>query len=250
VYHRAGFVGLLKEGHHMSRASVLIFALTVAFLSGTAVTTGGARPAPDKPADPAPVAVGHRTAVFNMAAVMRDMQLAKYRVWQLNEMKADLSKPVVKLRADYERTQTSNTPQRELTARAQKLLELSTQIKEAEAEVNKKLNADATVIISDLYDKIKEVVDATAKRDGFKLVFAYPDAVTPEELASPYIKELKLKPPAAQPFYVAPDVDITERVVNGVNKKFPPIDAETGKPVDVSQLKLPEGVPAPAAPKP
>ncbi len=55
------------------------------------------------------------------------------------------------------------------------------------------LNNDASTIIGDLYDKMKEVVEKDYKQEGFQIVLAYPDAVTPEEKSSPQIKELKLK---------------------------------------------------------
>jgi hypothetical protein len=80
-------------------------------------------------------------------------------------------------------------------------------------------------------------VDATAEMNGYHLVLAYPDAVTPEEKSNPYLKELKLKPPAAQPFFVAGHVDLTKLVVDTLNKWNPapavPADApqpQTGVP--------------------
>jgi hypothetical protein len=69
-------------------------------------------------------------------------------------------------------------------------------------------------------------------------VLAYPDDVTPEEMKRAHIKQ---QPPlkALRPFYVAPDVDITARVIKALNEKHPPIDPETGQPVDVSKLTAP-----------
>lgn len=61
--------------------------------------------------------------------------------------------------------------------------------------------------------------------------------------------ELKLKSPAAQPFYVAPDIDITGRVVAELNEKYPPIDPVTKQKVDVSKLDVP-GRPPSATPTP
>jgi len=51
------------------------------------------------------------------------------------------------------------------------------------------------------------------------------------------VKELKLKPPAAQPFFVAKQVDLTPVVVQTLNTWFPPRDAN-GQPVDVSKLPV------------
>jgi hypothetical protein len=59
-----------------------------------------------------------------------------------------------------------------------------------------------------------------AKEHGLVAVLTYPDAVTPEEAQDPMIKELKLKPPAAQPFYLDPSVDYTDELIKRLNEKF------------------------------
>ena len=132
------------------------------------------------------------------------------------------------------------------------MLALARQIEDEDRKINKQLNDDASAIIADLYDKMKAVVDKTAEMNGYHIVFAYPDAVTAEELANPYLKELKLKPPAAQPFFVDPKADLTAVVVKTLNAWYPPVDPKTGQPVDVSKLDVPNpgsGVPG-AAPAP
>jgi hypothetical protein len=48
---------------------------------------------------------------------------------------------------------------------------------------------------------------------GLSAVLAYPDAVNEMERNDPKIKELKLKPPAAQPFYLDPSVDYTGEIL-------------------------------------
>ena len=62
------------------------------------------------------------------------------------------------------------------------------------------------------------------------------------------VKELKLKPPAAQPFFVAKHVDLTGVVVQTLNAWFPPVDA-AGKPVDVSKLNTDPVTPAGGPPQ-
>ena len=228
---------------------VVVVVVGVAFVAG-ASHAPGARPAEEKP-EAAKPAVGHKTAVFNMAAVMRDFHQAKYRVWLLNKKKDELSKKLLALRQEYIRLQQEvqlpAPPQDpgKVDGKAKQLLELARQIEDEDRKIQKQLNDDATVIIAGLYDKIKEVVDKTAEKEGFQLVLAYPDAVTPDELHSPYIKELKLKPPAAQPFHVAREIDLTARVIETLNELYPTIDQKTGKPVDVSKLDVPPPAAAP-----
>ena len=118
------------------------------------------------------------------------------------------------------------------TEMTKRMVSLSRQIQDKDAEVTKMVNDDASVIISQLYDDIKTVVDKTAEMNGYHIVFAYPDAVTKEELNSAMVKELKLKPPAAQPFYVARHVDLTGIVIQTLNawNPAPPVPAEQPQP--------------------
>ena len=203
-------------------------------------------PAPGAGAPPASAPATRPTvAVFNMAGVMRDFGQAKYQVHLLNTKKNELSKQLLGWRGRYIQIQQDlqknpNHPDKEKLV--QEMLSLSRAIEDEDRKINKQLNDDASAIISELYDKIKMVVDKTAEMNGYHIVFAYPDATTAEELKSPYIKELKLKPPAAQPFYVASHADITGIVVKTLNTWYKPVDAQ-GKEVDVSKLDIPAPAP-------
>ena len=65
-------------------------------------------------------------------------------------------------------------------------------------------------------------VDAVAKANNFGLVMAYPDATNDEERKSPVYFDMKLRPTAAMPFYIAPGNDITDAIVATLNKFCPP----------------------------
>jgi Skp family chaperone for outer membrane proteins len=234
-------------------AIAVVAAVALAFFSGASVTPGRATPADERKPEEArpPVVVGQKTAVFNMAAVMREFHFSKYQVWLLNEKKFELSRNLLKIRAEYteliqELQRNPNDPDKD--EKEKQRLKLFRAVEDEERDIPRQLNADASAIISDLYDKIKAVVDGLAKENGYQIVLAYPDAVTPEEINSPYMKELKLKPPAAQPFYVAPEVNVTARIVKALNEKYPPVDPKTSKPVDVDRLvprPVPQAAPAP-----
>jgi Skp family chaperone for outer membrane proteins len=203
--------------------------------------TANAQPGAPPAAAPGVPATRPTVAVFNMAAVMRDFGQAKYQVWLLNGKKMEMSKNLILWRSEYIEIQQllqKNPTHPEKEVKAQRMLALARSIEDEDRKINKQLNDDASAIIGDLYDKMKQVVDKTAEMNGYHIVFAYPDAVTPEEMKSPYIKELKLKPPAAQPFYVAPHADITAVVVKTLNTWYPPLDAK-GQMVDVSKLDVP-----------
>lgn len=222
---------------------------------GALCSVGAATAQPPAPAAPAAAPQTRPTvAVFNMAAVMRDFGQAKYQVYLLNNKKNELSKQMVAWRTEYINIQKDlaanpNHPNKEQLQARQ--LKIARDVEDEDRKINKALNDDASAIIADLYDKIKVVVDRTADANGYHVVFAYPDAVTPEEMKSPYIKELKLKPPAAQPFYVAPHADMTQMLVKTLNGWYPPKDA-AGNPVDVSKLDLPKdaSLTQPSTPQP
>ena len=212
-----------------------------------------AQPGVPAPGAPAPTAQARPTiAVFNMAAVMRDYNKAKLQVYLLNKQRIAQSGDLVKWRTEYIETQkvaqvSADPRQKEDLGR--KLLELARKIEDKDRDINAALNKEASNIISGLYDEIKTVVDKTAEMNGYHVVFAYPDAVTAEEKNNPFLKELKLKPPAAQPFYVAPQVDVTGVVIGTLNKWYPAIDPVTKQPVDVNALPpLEAAMPAGAAP--
>jgi Skp family chaperone for outer membrane proteins len=230
--------------------SAALGAVGMLYLTGAAAAQPGGPGAPPPPAGAPAAAPATRptVAVFNMAAVMRDFGQAKYQVWKLNNKKMDMSKTLLVYRSEYIQHQqdlTKNPNHPEKDVKQARMLALARMIEDEDRKINKQLNDDASAIIGDLYDKMKMVVDKTAEMNGYHVVFAYPDAVTAEEMKSPYIKELKLKPPAAQPFYVAAHADITGVVVKTLNAWYPPLD-EQGKPVDVSKLDVPtagNGVP-------
>ena len=230
------------------------FMILSAVFAGAVTLTSASNaqpPAPGAPPAAAPAAPATRptVAVFNMAGVMRDFGQAKYQVHLLNQKKNEMSKTLlawrgeyIQLQQDIQKAGPNGPPDKE--AKIQRMLALTRAIEDEDRKINKQLNDDASAIISDLYDKIKTVVDKTAEMNGYHVVFAYPDAVTDEEKKSAYIKELKLKPPAAQPFFVAPHADITGVVVKTLNAWYQPIDRD-GKPVDVSKLVTDPG-PAPS----
>jgi Skp family chaperone for outer membrane proteins len=222
-------------------------------LAGASQGQGPGGPPPGAPpgAQPAPGA-RPTIAVFNMAAVMRDYGKAKYQVYMLNKKRNEMSADLVKWKAEYVQLQQDIQKQQQPDLRdqmAKKMVALARQIEDKDREINKALNDDASAIISQLYDDIKTVVDKTAEMNGYHIVFAYPDAVTAEEMKNPMVKELKLKPPAAQPFYVAKHVDVTGVVIQTLNAWYPsPAVPADAPPTGAPSTTPPGGAPPAATP--
>lgn len=208
----------------MKRASMYVSALIgfggmLALASATQAQGPGAAPPGAQPAPPGRPTI----AVFNMAAVMKDYTKAKYQVYLLTEERKKLSADVVGMKGEYVKLQQDIQLQRDPAIKDQmtkQLVEIGRKIEDRTKDIDKQLNDRASSVISTLYDEIKSVVDRTAEMNGYLIVFAYPDA-TGAEMNSAYVKELKLKPPAAQPFYVSKQVDITPVVVQALNAWYP-----------------------------
>lgn len=244
----------------MKRASIYLsalfgFGLMLALASESrGQQPGGAPPGPaaQPPAQQAPVPTGRPTiAVFNMVAVMKDYNKAKYQIWLLTEERKKMTADLTPKRGEYVKLQQevklqSNPAIAEQMQR--KIVDLGREIEDRTREVDKQLNDKATVIISSLYDEIKTVVDKTAEMNGYHIVFAYPDATSPQEATSAYMKELKLKPPAAQPFYVARQVDITGVVTQTLNTWYPSPSPPSN--ADLNRQPAPNQAPPAAPPAP
>jgi Skp family chaperone for outer membrane proteins len=217
----------------MVRWSVL--AAGAAVVAGAAFVTGTSIP-PKAPPGPIKVeaqAIGvlaHKTGYFNMAAIMRDNKRAKTAVERLNAKKARLAANLdgmkamhdelkSQLEAEAKKSPAAKDKDREYQL-GRELVMISRQIEDA-ARAGDKLLADrAAEIISEIYDDIRGATAEMAREHGLAAVLAFPDAVTPEEANSPMVKELKLKPPAAQPFYLDPSVDFTQELLERLNAKF------------------------------
>jgi Skp family chaperone for outer membrane proteins len=203
--------------------SVLVGVGGVIYLAGSSQAQPPAG-APGAPATQQPQA-RPTVAVFNMAAVMGNYGKAKYQIYQLNQKRLAQSGDLVKWRAEYIQLQTEGTKTLDPKMKediGRRMVDLARRIEDKDREVSKMLNDDASAIISQLYDEIKTVVDKTAEMNGYHIVFAYPDNPTPDDRnASAMIKEIKLKPTAAYPFFVSRHVDLTGVIVETLNKWYP-----------------------------
>lgn len=210
----------------MRRLLIAVNILTVLCLASVAVFGLGPASSPvgAKPVIGLPIAAQPKIAVFNMAHVMKEFAKAKYEVYLLNEERKKLSVDLTKSREKFGKLQQEiqmETRPAEKEELLEKQRELARVLEDTDRKINKQLNEKASGIIVELYDDIQAVVDKLAESRGYDIVLAYPDATNADEAKSPHIKELKLKPPAAQPFYVSKRIDLTEEIVKALNDKHP-----------------------------
>ncbi len=208
-------------------AAVAVAAVGAAFVTGAAVPTKSDKPRAEVRVDHAkPIVLGQKTGYFNMARVMREYKRARTAVERLNARKDRLSANLVGLRNMHAELQaavqrTADPKKRDELAGG--LITLARQIEDTDRAIRKILDNRAGIIIVELHDEMRQTVAAVARDNALVAVLAYPDAVTPEEADNPMLKELRLKPPAAHPFYLDPSVDYTDEILRRLNDKF---DAE------------------------
>jgi Skp family chaperone for outer membrane proteins len=215
----------------MARWSVL--AVGAAVVVGVAFVAGAS--VPPKPSESQikqdniktiPI-TSQKIGFFNMVKVMMESKRALTSLQRLNDRKARLSKNLVGMRGMYSELKTlqlqSNQKNQNPTRHEQMnydIVLLGRRIEDMDLEINKLINNQASIVISELYDDIYAATVEVAHERGLSVVLAYPDAATPEERDNPQMKELKLKPGAAQPFYIEPSVDYTDDLIERLNAKF------------------------------
>lgn len=204
----------------MKRAFVYLAALAGGMICLAAPAqqpaAGGAPAAAPKP--------GGRVAVFNVAKVMKDYQKWQYYAKVMNEKRTTAAAGLGKLRseiADLQDKIQKDPVQAQKEANTKILLDKQRNFEDQERQMRKQLDEESATHLRTLFEEIKACVKACVEANGYELVFAYPDATTAEEQSSPLYYDLKLRPSAAMPFYVAPSADMTEILVATLNKHFP-----------------------------
>ncbi len=208
---------------------------------------GGAPPA----AHPAPQSAS-KVAVFNVARVMKDYQRWQYYAALMNQKRTAAAADLGKLRsqiADMQDKIQKEPIKQKQEEMAKQLVELQRQFEDKERGVRKQLDDESAGYLKNLFTEIQQAVKAIVDTNGFTIVLAYPDAITAEEMNSPAYYDLKMRPPAAMPFYVATSADMTDVLVVTLNKNFPPPGPVPGvTPAGGATPPPTAGTPPPAAP--
>jgi hypothetical protein len=180
-------------------------------------------------------------AVFNVAKVMKD-----YKKWQhfaavMNQRRTAASGDLARLRKEIADLQEAiqkepvNSKKEEMAKQA---VAKQREFEDKERNLRKVLDEESANHLRQLFGEIQAAVKAIVDTNGFDIVFAYPDATTPEEMQSPLYYDLKMRPPAAMPFFVSPHADMTAVLVETLNKNFPPPVEPAG-----ANVPVPGGVP-------
>ena len=183
-------------------------------------------PPPAAAPAPAPAAAKPtgRVAVFNVAQVMRDYKKWQYYASVMNQKRVVATADLTKLRNEIAEIQKRAgaeplpTKQDEMT---KAFTAKQREFEDKEKGYRKALDEESAGYLRNLYSEIQQCVKAIVEANGFDLVMAYPDAISAEELNSPLYYDLKLRPQAAMPFYVAPAANMTDVLIATLNNSFP-----------------------------
>jgi Skp family chaperone for outer membrane proteins len=202
-------------------AAVVAVVIGAAFVTGTTLPyrpiDGQLKHEPNK----TPQLRSQKIGFFNMPKIMREYTRAQTSVHRLTARRDRMAKNLTGMREMLKELQNMPNeldPNHQEHTAHEKLM-LSRQIEDTEHEINKLIKNQASTIIAELYDEIYAATVELSHERGLAVTFAYPDAVTPEERDSPFVKELKLKPSAAHPFYLDPSVDYTDELLERLNAK-------------------------------
>jgi len=208
---------------------IFVYLSTLAALGGSVYLAGAIRAQAPAAAAPTAAPTARPTvAVFNIVDVIRNYNFAKNHMALLNHKRQIMSTDLIKWRKEYlekqQQAQVTADPKAKETL-ARELVDLQRKLQDKDAEIAKVINEEGSKVIGMIHDHIKTVVERIALPNGYHVVFAYPEFTTPEEANRAENKEMKLRPPAAQPWYVSPQVDLTKIMVETLNKWYeaPPL---------------------------
>jgi Skp family chaperone for outer membrane proteins len=105
--------------------------------------------------------------------------------------------------------------------------EINRKIEDLDAKAQKELVEMADTTIVDVYQAIQNEVTDLAKELGLDVIECYPDGAQKDQ-SKATIATTKLQTPALYPFYIRKELDVTDEIVERLNKKHPP--KKTGKP--------------------
>ena len=156
---------------------------------------------------------------------MRDYKNWTHFAEVMNTKRAAASGELGKLKTtmtDLQAKATAEVSTDKREAMAKQLIEMKRQFEDKELTARTALDQESAGYLRTMFGQLQVCVKAIADQQGFDIIMAYPDALTKEELSSPLYYDLKLRPPAAMPFYISPTADVTQVLVDTLNMNFKP----------------------------
>jgi RNA polymerase sigma factor (sigma-70 family) len=169
---------------------------------------------------PQPTRVGliNMTQVFKASKRFQAVQAeVRTRTKQLQEEQETLKAKLQKYQADSSNP-GATAQRREQAARRQR--ELQRQIEDERQDAQRELGKLTGEAFTRMYREVEDAANRIAKAYGLDLVMFYTDAVTEADFYNPANLQRKLTQPGVlMPLVVAPGMDITDTVVEALNRR-------------------------------
>ena len=196
----------------------------------------GAEPAPDSagplgappralapPAGDAARPPQTRIGLINMSRVLKGSKKTQATQAELRTQAKEVQQKLEPLKNEVQDLQLRHddpaTPAATREQIAQKIRQLRNQIEDESARAQSRLSKESDEAVVALYRQIEEAANRIAKAKGLELVLFYTDAVTEEDFYNPgNIQRKMTKAGALIPMVVSPGMDITEAVIDGLNR--------------------------------
>jgi Skp family chaperone for outer membrane proteins len=161
-----------------------------------------------------------RVAVFNVAKLMKEFQKWQYFAVTMNNERIQAAGELLKIKTDIDRMKEEllkTTEKAKIDALQKATTEKMRLFEDRETFYKNELDGKAAKHLKDLFADVNAAVSSIVEANGYDIVFAYPEATTQQDSESQLYIDMKMRPPAAMPFYVSKRIDITDVMIATLN---------------------------------
>jgi len=202
----------VKRAYLFLGALVALGSAIVLIGQARAQTPGGGAPArTDTP----------RVAVFNVAKLMQEFNKWQYYAVIMDNERKLASAELIKMKNDLVKLQEAYEKEPQQAKRDSLMTTIRSQrnaFEDREKQLKDKLDEKVNKHLKELFQDVNDVVKVVAETYGYDIIFAYPEATTQAQADRQEYIDLKLRPPAAMPFYVNKKIDVTDIMLPSLNK--------------------------------
>jgi Skp family chaperone for outer membrane proteins len=173
---------------------------------------GGAAPARQDPP---------RVAVFNVAKLMKEFTKWQYYAVTMNNERIQAANELLKIKGEIDKLREQilkETEKAKIDSLQKAITEKQRLFEDRENFYKGELDGKAAKHLKELFADVNAAVAGIVERNGYDIVFAYPEATTAADADSQLYIDMKMRPPAAMPFFVSKRIDITDVMVSTLNE--------------------------------
>lgn len=185
--------------------------------------------APGLPAGGAVASTGAvRIAVVNMDIVRKGYKKIEFYKQEIQNMAKPFEEKLEQYKKYYEGWTKLSKEGKDAAERdnaSKQALVVKRHLEDLTNEANKKIMEVSQRQVLQVYREIEDVIESYAKANGIHMVMHYADPIDPSEKYSAPNIHRKLNGcsnvGACGPIYIAPNIDISQEIVNVLNERYP-----------------------------